>query len=463
MSHGVESFVVKRSNIPPNATSRRQIAASLKIKQTPTVRQTPQRNQSNDSSHYTNSPEPGVGQKHTGQVKEEQADSQRGIPEDAQRFSKDGYGVESQHGLRGNIHKRDIPAETHRDVFDTDVSEDFDRSISDVQVPNSQRLLRGQEVFQPRDGLGSQGSESLLEDDDDNSGSEYDGVGGIYARDPDQTVTTNKNIQLDQAAFKVALRTKPEGQNHFQIHGQHNRGNPRSRMLEELGSYPIAIAADPESVEETQYTDVMESRLRGQTIRQRQDTSRAQARQSEGPGSYYGSSDEGEEHGAIRNSQTPNTITFRATPGVGAKGRSYREQLDYPPTALAAMTYDQLQSQSFDTDPNATPLVLPPDLSSAPLSGQLAYISTLPEDQKRQFFSSLSIDSWESCGDWFVDRFADTVKKMAELRKEKRKVATAFEGEVASRQDGVRAKTEHLRTVMSRMQREGKVLLEEKK
>ncbi|KAH0548112.1 hypothetical protein GP486_008158 [Trichoglossum hirsutum] len=464
MNHGVESFVVKRSNVPPNATSRRQIAASLKIKQTPTIHQTPQRNQSNDSSHYTDSPGPAVSQKLTGQAKEEQIDSQRGIPEDAQRFSKDGY-VENRHGLRGSIHERDIHAETHRDAFDTDVGEDFDRSISDVQVSNSLRGgFRGQEAFQPQDGPGSQSSESLLEDDDDNSGSEYDGEGDIYVQDPDQTITTNKSIQLDPADFKVALRTKPEGQtHHFQIHGQHTRGNPRSRVLEELGSYPIAIAADPESVEEAQYADATESRLRRQKAPQQHNASRTRVRRSEGPGSYYGSSDEGEEHGAIRDSQASNIIISRTTLGVVAERRIYREQLDFSPTALATMTYDQLQSQSFDEDPNANPLVLPPDISSAPLSGQLAYISTLPEDQKRQFFFSLPIDSWESCGEWFVDRFAETVKKMTELRKEKRKVAIAFEEEIAGRQDGVEVKAEHLKTVMSRMHREGKVLLEEKK
>ncbi|KAH0537207.1 hypothetical protein FGG08_005985 [Glutinoglossum americanum] len=457
MSHGVENFVAKRSSIPPIA--RRQIAASLKIKQTPTVHQpTPQRNQLIDSSRYTSSSGLSIGQKHIGQIKDEHTDSRHGILEDTKRFPKDAYDT----GFSGNIHERDVQADIHQDVFDTDVGEDFDQSISGVQAPNSQRGFRVQNVIHNLNRPGSQSGESLEDDDDDNSASGDDDEGEFYTRDPDQTVTINENLQLEQTAFSVALRAKPEGQTRFQPHDQRAGGNPRSRMVGELGSYPVATVGRSENTEETQCTDIIESQLGEQTMLHRQGTSRIQVRPSGGLRRYYGSGGEGENRGMTRSSRTPGITATRAASGVDAKGKRYEEQLDYSPVTLAVMTYEGLQNQPFDMDPNGNPLILPPELSSAPLSDQLTHISTLPADQKRQFFSSLSLDSWEGCGDWFVDRFAGVVKKMTELRKEKRKIAIAFEEEIASRQNRVRAKTEHLGTVMSRMQREGKVLLEEK-
>ncbi|KAI9785304.1 MAG: hypothetical protein M1839_000320 [Geoglossum umbratile] len=457
MSQGVMGFVAQRTIIPPSATARREIAAGLRVKQPP------QRNQSHDSSRNTSSPNPDTGQKHLGPVKNEQGQvgSQRGASGGTQ-FSRGSNGAEIRHETRGDFHERNDQADAQGGAFDTDVSEDFDRSVSDVQAPNSQRGFREQNVVGHQGGGGSQGDGRLLEVDGDSSGSESDDGDEAYARDPDETITIDESFQKEQAAFKVPVRTKPEGQPPARARGQRDGGNPRSRMLEELGSYPISKLDSPLHAEETQYADTVERQLGGQILPLRKDAHRTRVQWSEGPGSYYGSSDEEGEHSATGISRIPGLTSRRTTPGPRIKERTCEDQLDFPPTALAAMAYDQLQSEPFDTGPNAPPFDLPLDLTTAPLSSQLRHISTLPDPQRHQFFNSLDLDAWEDCGEWFVEQFAGVVKKMTALRREKRKVAMAFEEEVAERQEKVRLKTDGLRTVMGNMQREGKVLIEEK-
>ncbi|KAI9774529.1 MAG: hypothetical protein M1840_002776 [Geoglossum simile] len=450
MNQGVKGFVAQRINNPPNAITRREIAAGLKVKQ-------PQRNQSHDSSRNTGSPSPSAGQKHLGHVKneQEQVDGQHRTAGN-NVFSKGNNRDGARHETR-DFRERNIQI-PQGGAFDTDVSEDFDRSISDIQVPSSQRGFRERNAEVHTDELRPQGDRRLLDADDDSSGSGSDGEDEAYARDPDQTVTINENFQVDQAAFEVPVRTKLEGQTR---RSQRDGENPRSRVLEELGSYPISMANSPIHTEETQYLDTTESRL-GQVMPPRKGASRTRVQWSEAAGSYYGSSDEEEEHNATRVSRTPALISRRTTPGPRTKERTNGDQLDFPPKALTAMTYDQLQDQPFDTDPNAHPFVLPPDLTTTPLSSQLSYVFTIPDPQRHQFFNSLPLDTWENCGDWFVDQFAGIVKRMTTLRREKRKAAIAFEEEVAGRQERVRVKAEGLRTVMGKMQREGKVLIEEK-
>src|SRR5579862_5261901 len=133
MNQGVKGFVAQRINNPPSSVTRREIAAGLKVKQPP------QRNQSHDSSRATGSPSPGVGQKHLGHVKneQEQVDNQHGTSGN-NRFSKANNGAEARHETR-DLRERNIQIDAQGGAFDTDVSDDFDRSISDIQAPSGQR------------------------------------------------------------------------------------------------------------------------------------------------------------------------------------------------------------------------------------------------------------------------------------------------------------------------------------
>ncbi|KAI9795095.1 MAG: hypothetical protein M1816_000117 [Peltula sp. TS41687] len=134
-------------------------------------------------------------------------------------------------------------------------------------------------------------------------------------------------------------------------------------------------------------------------------------------------------------------------------------ELDYPPDILAGMTYEELLCQPFDTNPSPPPSVLPPNHSTSSIPSQLAHVLNLPSNQQRQYFASLTASQWEDCGDWFVEQFTDITGKMREARKQKRKVAMAFEEEIAAREKVVRSKTEGFDNVLEGMKRGGQGLL----
>ena len=59
-----------------------------------------------------------------------------------------------------------------------------------------------------------------------------------------------------------------------------------------------------------------------------------------------------------------------------------------------------------------------------------------------QFFQDMSMEEFEEAGDFFIDKFADLMKKIKEARKKKRELVTAFETEIETREKAVRGKSE---------------------
>lgn len=135
-------------------------------------------------------------------------------------------------------------------------------------------------------------------------------------------------------------------------------------------------------------------------------------------------------------------------------------QLDYPPDILAGMSYSDLLSQPFDSNPNPPPSILPPNHMHSPLPSQLAYVLNLPSTtQQGQYFASLTAAQWEDCGEWFVDQFASLSARITQARRHKRNVALAFEREIAARESFLRAKTDGFDAVLEGMKRSGQGLL----
>ncbi|KAI4128230.1 MAG: hypothetical protein LQ347_004261 [Umbilicaria vellea] len=137
-------------------------------------------------------------------------------------------------------------------------------------------------------------------------------------------------------------------------------------------------------------------------------------------------------------------------------------QLDYDAAQLSEMSFEELTKQPFDHDPRALPSILPNEIASASLAEKLQHVtSTLKadtdKDEKRQrFFSSLTIDEHEECGDLIVEEFSNLIKKLKTARREKRKLAMAYEDEVASREDHVRTKRQLLEREQDRLKRVGR-------
>ena len=133
--------------------------------------------------------------------------------------------------------------------------------------------------------------------------------------------------------------------------------------------------------------------------------------------------------------------------GEGAHGKHSRKRsrdLDYAPSQLADMDYQQLQTESFDHVPGVVPYHGLPD-PSLPLSERLRniYPDKTHKDKAaraKAFFASLTIDQYEECGDLLLDGFRDVMDRLREARRQKRQAARAMEEQIAKREEWVRRK-----------------------
>ncbi|KAK2765138.1 hypothetical protein FQN54_008837 [Arachnomyces sp. PD_36] len=118
---------------------------------------------------------------------------------------------------------------------------------------------------------------------------------------------------------------------------------------------------------------------------------------------------------------------------------------DYPAEVLLSKPFSDLKSESFDFDPSPQkPALFPTKRSSLNLSEELPRLKNLTADQRRDFFSSLTISQWEECGDLLIEQFGAILQNVKNARHERRKVAAAFEKEVERRYDDVESKGKDL-------------------
>jgi hypothetical protein len=167
-------------------------------------------------------------------------------------------------------------------------------------------------------------------------------------------------------------------------------------------------------------------------------------------------SDDGDDRSAQgREGRTTGT---EGTPTLHGRDVEQQVELDYDIPDLYAMDYDALKMQSFDTDPNAEGFTF--FGQSEDLSANLEQLRQLddPEAQAK-FFATLTIDEWEQCGDWFLERFGDLMGRLREARKEKREAAKQFEDEIAGRHNAIGQKRKVIDSALSDMRANGDKLL----
>lgn len=142
----------------------------------------------------------------------------------------------------------------------------------------------------------------------------------------------------------------------------------------------------------------------------------------------------------------------------------HREQeaadLDYDRNKLIEMDYSALKSQSFDTAPGDQPISLEGVAQNDPINAQMTAVSNLDPQAQHEFLTSLAINEWEHAGDWFLDRFRETLTKLKTLREERRKVAYQFENEIESRHVAVNKKRTLTETALDDMKTSGKMVLD---
>lgn len=136
------------------------------------------------------------------------------------------------------------------------------------------------------------------------------------------------------------------------------------------------------------------------------------------------------------------------------------EPLDYDLEELYNKDYASLKAGPFDHSPHAQPFVVPGLPNTAALTDKLVQLNGAEAQTQSHFFANLNIDEWEEAGDWFLDRFGETIKRLKDVRREKRKAARAFEDEIEVRETAVNKKRALTRIAMSEMKSSGAAVLQ---
>ncbi|MCJ1314845.1 hypothetical protein MMC15_000157 [Xylographa vitiligo] len=151
---------------------------------------------------------------------------------------------------------------------------------------------------------------------------------------------------------------------------------------------------------------------------------------------------------------------------ASAHGQKRIMDLDYTEDQLTEMSYDQLRSESFDFDPKDSVHIFPEEVRSGPLIKQFEFVKDLKDltDEQRSkklhsFFSSLTIDKYEECGDMVLELFLDILTKYKDARQEKRKIARKYEEEISRREQTVSGASLRVDNEMKRIRQAGNDLL----
>ena len=121
--------------------------------------------------------------------------------------------------------------------------------------------------------------------------------------------------------------------------------------------------------------------------------------------------------------------------------RAY-DEIDHDGKQLENMKFSDLEATPFLTDPRAAALEPPVDHNGAPmpLTTRLTNLTKLQPTDQTSLFRSLDDDENEQVGQWFVQTFQGDLKKLMEIRIERRKLALKYEMEVKKRETTVKAK-----------------------
>jgi hypothetical protein len=160
-----------------------------------------------------------------------------------------------------------------------------------------------------------------------------------------------------------------------------------------------------------------------------------------------------------RNKVVPD-IQYQLVEPAQFHGAVVRPDGDYDPDTLDTMDYDQLKSESFDTDPRAPAHSLSTDMLQKPLVERLTFVQqNLDAGKQSEFFHALPTTEWEDAGDWFLDQFSSIIQRTKQARQKKRKLAQGFEDEIEKRHKHVSKKQHQVEDAMRKMQAQGEGLV----
>jgi len=131
---------------------------------------------------------------------------------------------------------------------------------------------------------------------------------------------------------------------------------------------------------------------------------------------------------------------------------SAEDDLDYTMDELEAMSYSDLEAQSFDENPRAN---LAQEHQQGELASRLEKVRTLSRDKQAQFFSNQTLENWEESGEWFLGCFQNLLSRFVQARKDKRELAVEFEKQVSARHSSVEEQAAGIDKVLEDMRSSG--------
>lgn len=112
-------------------------------------------------------------------------------------------------------------------------------------------------------------------------------------------------------------------------------------------------------------------------------------------------------------------------------------ETDYPPEILYQKSFSDLQAEPFDRTP--PPAASPAAETQKPQPGdsedKVSLLLRLSGHDRANYLSNLPIDEWEECGDQLVEQFGQTLTRMKDLRRARRKTVAIFEAEIKRRHE----------------------------
>jgi hypothetical protein len=144
--------------------------------------------------------------------------------------------------------------------------------------------------------------------------------------------------------------------------------------------------------------------------------------------------------------------------------KNARVILDYDPQVLKAMSYTDLDKQPFEEDPRTSNTVPPVDEHGIPLTlhQRLGNLSRMKEEDVRAMFSCQKDQEWEETGAWFIGQFETQIRRLMDIRQERRMIALKFEMEVKRRQAAVATKMDDVEQELQYLKAGGKDLMEKR-
>lgn len=138
-----------------------------------------------------------------------------------------------------------------------------------------------------------------------------------------------------------------------------------------------------------------------------------------------------------------------------------RPNPEYDDVALRSMPFTALQQQPFDFDPSKDEQK-GTGVNSDNIEAKLNQFRHLGEQEQHDLFSNMSIENWETSGNWFVSEFSGLMQRLMESRRHKRMIIQNFEQEAADREEAVRLRTEAVDRKLSKMKQDGQRVVDDK-